>query len=236
VFLETKIDARDYDGAMREMERSLKLLQTDHIDLILHHAFFSKKEVDRALAEDGADRAIRKMVDQKAVRFRGFSCHSPALALETIPRLQPDAIQLPINATRVPDFEADVLPLAVSRGIPVMAMKTCGHGFFTKDALAPGFDSRRETDPHPEQHRFGPPAEVFEHSNLPTPDEYLRYALSLPITTAVVGIESFKTLESVVRTASAFKMLTVAQRLSIHQRAQPLAGTGYWLPRGERSA
>lgn len=235
-FLETKVDARDYDGAMREMERSLKLLQTDHIDLMLHHFVLNRREVDRMLAPDGADRAIRKMIDQKVVSFRGFSCHVTALVLETIPRLEPDAIQLPINATRVPDFEAEVLPLAQSRRVAVIAMKTCGHGFFTKEALTPGFDSRRATDQHPEQHRFGPPAEVFEQPNVLAPSDFLRYALSLPITTAVVGIEAVKTLDSVVGTASAFQMLSAAEKKSIHKRAQVFAGTGYWIPRPERPA
>jgi len=59
VFLETKVDARDYDGALREMERSLKLLQTDRIDLMLHHnvtraedltRYFPKKERKRRSA------------------------------------------------------------------------------------------------------------------------------------------------------------------------------------------
>jgi aryl-alcohol dehydrogenase-like predicted oxidoreductase len=235
VFLETKVDARDYDGAMREIERSLKLFHTDHVDLLLHHAFFSKEQVDRAMASDGAERAIRKMVDQKAVRFRGFSCHSPELALETIPRLEPDAIQLPINATKVPDFEADVLPLANSRGIAVMAMKTCGHGFFTKAALAPGFDSRRETDRDPELHRFGPPADVFEKFNVPKPNDLLHYALSLPITTVVAGIESIETMSSVLRGVATFKKLSSADMRSIHGRAQPLASTGYWIPRSRQA-
>lgn len=235
VFLETKVDARDYDGAMREIERSLKLFHTDHIDLLLHHAFFTKEQVDRALAPDGAERAIRKMVDQRAIRFRGFSCHTPELALETIPRLDPDAIQLPINATRVPNFEAEVLPLAKSKGIPVMAMKTCGHGFFTKAALAPGFDSRRETDKSPNLHRFGPPADVFEKSNLPQPNDFLHYALSLPITTAVTGIESIETMNSVLRGVATFKTLSAAEMHAIHERAQPLASTGYWIPRTGRA-
>jgi len=189
VFLETKIDARDYDGAMREIENSLTQFQTDHIDFLLHHAFFRKEEVDRALAADGAEKAIRKMIDQKAVRFRGFSCHSPDLALQTIPRLEPDGVQFPINATRVPDFEAQVLPFCKTRGIAVNAMKTCGHGFFTKAALTPGFDSRGLTDKHPEEHRFAPPAQVFERMDFPSPTEFMRYALSLPLTTVIAGID-----------------------------------------------
>jgi aryl-alcohol dehydrogenase-like predicted oxidoreductase len=236
VFLETKIDARDYDGAMREMERSLKLFHTDQIDLMLHHAFFSKKEVDRVLAADGAEKAIRKMIDQKAIRFRGFSCHSPELALDALGRIQPDAVQFTINATRNPDFEAEVLPLCKSKGIAVMAMKTCGHGFFTKEALQPGFDSRRETDKDPGLHRFAPPAEVFQRPSVPTPDEFLRYALSLPLTVAVAGMESIATVESAVRTALAFKPLKPEEMASIHQRAQSLAGTGYWIPRTSQTA
>ena len=231
VFLETKVDARDYDGAMREIERSLKLFHTDHIDLLLHHAFFTREQVDRALAPDGAEKAIRKMLDQKAIRYRGFSCHSPELALETIPRLEPHAIQLPINATRVPDFEAEVIPLANSKGIAIMAMKTCGHGFFTKGALAKGFDSRSLTDKNPELNRFAPPADVFEIPSLPKPNDFLHYALSLPITTAVTGIESIETMNSVVQGAATFRKLSAAEMRSIHDRAQPLATTGYWLPR-----
>lgn len=236
VFLETKIDARDYDGAMREMENSLKQFQTDHIDFMLHHAFFRKEEVDRALGPDGAERAIRKMKDQKVIRFRGFSCHSPQLAMETLPRIEPDGVQFPINATRIPDFEAEVLPYCKAHGIAVNAMKTCGHGFFTKAALTPGFDSRGLTDKHPEQHRFAPPAEVFEHQRIPSPTEFMRYALSLPLTTVIAGIESMATLESVLRGISGFKVLSTAEMKSIHERSQPFAGTGYWIPRSPQPA
>jgi aryl-alcohol dehydrogenase-like predicted oxidoreductase len=232
VFLETKTDRRDYDGAMREMERSLKLLQTDRIDLMLHHNM-TARDVERITAADGADKAIRKMIDSKAVRFRGFSTHDPKLALQLIERIQPDAMQLPINATRTPDFEAEVLPLARTRGIAVIAMKTCGHGFFRKDALGGAYDSRFQTDRNPELHRFAPPAEAFEQPH-PTPDDFTRYALSLPIATAVVGLDSMATLEALVRVA-ALAPLTAVEQQTIHERAQVFASTGYWIPRqGQR--
>jgi aryl-alcohol dehydrogenase-like predicted oxidoreductase len=229
-FIETKIDARDYDGAMREMERSLKLFNTDHIDLVLHHAFFDVKEVDRVLQNDGAERAIRKMVEQKAVRFHGFSCHLPALTLNAIPRIEPDAIQLPLNATRVPDFEVEVLPLTSSKTIAVIAMKTVGHGFFRKEAIGGVFDSRSKTDKNPAEHRFSPPEEAFTGPH-PMPDDFVRYALSLPIATAVIGTDSVATLDAYTRVARTFKPLTVAERNSIHERAQVFATTGYWIPR-----
>ncbi len=231
VFLETKIDARDYDGAMREMERSVKLLQTDHVDLMLHHNM-GRGDLERILAPNGADAAVRKMVDQKVVRYRGFSCHDPALTLTAIHALAPDAIQSPINATRVPDFEAQVLPLTRQRGIAVIAMKTCGHGFFKRDALGGKYDSRFQSDRNPELHRFAPPEEAFARA-YPSADEFTRYALSLPIATAVVGLDSMATLEALIGVA-ARAPLRAAEAQAIHERAQVFASTGYWIPRAPR--
>ena len=229
-FLETKTDQRTYDGAMREMERSLKLLATDHIDLVLHHNLGSVRELDRLSGPDGAERAIRKMVDQKVVRFRGFSCHDPALTLQAIARLSPDAIQAPINATRVPDFESEVLPLATSQGIAVVVMKAVGHGFFLKEAIGGAFDTRSRQDTNPELHRFAPPPEAFAQL-VPTPAEYLRYAMSLPVTTVLAGVDSVATLSGLSGAASTFKPATRAEADDIRRRSQVFSGTGYWIPR-----
>ena len=220
VFIETKVGERDYDGAMREMENSLELMRTDQIDLILHHNLRSEEQIEQVAAQGGADQAIRKMIDEGVVRFRGFSCHLPEVTLLGIEKLEPDAIQVPLNAVRYPDFEADVLPLTSERNIAVIGMKTCGHGYFFKEA-ATQID-RLE--------RFGPPPEAFEQSDLPTARDYLRYALSLPIATAVVGIDSLYTLEQVVRNATEFSPLTAAEMASITERSQVFRTTGYWLP------
>jgi hypothetical protein len=229
-FLETKTDERTYDGAMREMERSLKLLCTDHIDLMLHHNLSSAEELQQLAGPNGADKAIRKLVDEKVIRFRGFSCHSPKLTLDAIARLSPDAIQAPINATRVPDFEAEVLPLARTQGIAVVVMKAVGHGFFLKGAIGGAFDSRFKTDKHPEQHQFAPPAEAFDHP-VPTPAEYLRYAMSLPVTTVLAGMDSIATLNGLAEAASAFSPMARAEADDVYKRSQVFSGTGYWIPR-----
>lgn len=221
VFLETKVDARDYDGAMREMERSLSRLQTDRIDLLLHHNIVTGSHIDTVLGPNGAEKAIRQMVDQKVVRFRGFSCHVPSVTLDGIERIQPDAIQLPINATRTPDFEVKVLPAAKTRGIAVIAMKTCGHGYF--------FSSHTTRPDRIDQ--FGPPKEAFAHPNLPSPGDFLHYALSLPVSTAVVGIDSFPTLDGVLSAASSFAPLSEAERASFSDRVQGFKTTGYWISR-----
>ena len=229
-FLETKTDQRDYDGAMKEMERSLKLLATDRIDLMLHHNLSSAKELDQIAGANGAERAIRKLVDEKVIRFRGFSCHDPKLTMEAIKRLGPDAIQAPINATRIPDFEAEVLPLTKAQGIAVVVMKAVGHGFFLKGAADGSFDSRFKTDKNPELHRYAPPAEAFA-GLAPAPAEFLRYAMSLPVTTVLAGMDSAATLNGLFGAASAFTPATRAEADDIRTRAQVFAGTGYWIPR-----
>ena len=219
VFLETKVDERTYDGAMREMERSLSRLNTDHLDLVLHHNM-GEGSVDEVLGRQGAERALRAMVDQGVVRFRGLSTHLPSVALDGMLRLDPHGIQLPINATRVPDFEPEVLPEAARRGVGVIAMKTCGHGYF--------FPANTTTPDRIEQ--YGPPAGAFDRWDRPTPREYIHYALSLPIATATIGIDSHDTLDGVVSAARDFQPVDADGRASITERAQVFSTTGYWVP------
>lgn len=220
VFLETKIDDRTYDGAMSEMERSLERMNTDHLDLVLHHNLRSPN-LPEISGRNGAHRALLQMVDEKVVRFHGFSTHLPDVALEGMELLSPQGIQLPINASRVPDFEVDVLPEAKARGVAVIAMKTCGHGYFhTANSTSP---DRIE--------QFGAPPEVLDRWDLPTYQDYIHYALSLPIATATIGIDSHTTLEGVVAAARAFEPMAPERMASISDKARVFATTGYWVPR-----
>lgn len=221
VFLETKVDERDYDGAMREMERSMDRMQTDHLDLVLHHFLPSVESVAEVAGPNGAEKAIRKMMDEGVVRHRGLSTHTPEVARAGLERLDPEAIQLPINAVRVPDFEAEVIPAAAEAGVAVIAMKTCGNGYF--------FPANATTPDRIE--RYGPPEGAWDRWDLPTWTDYIHYVLSLPITTATIGIDSYFTLEGVTTAASTFRPLAPERMASIHQRAQVFSTTGYWIPR-----
>jgi len=224
VFLETKVDERDYDGAMREMERSLERMNTDHLELVLHHLLSSEELVAEVAAPNGAEKAIRQMMDEGVVGHRGFSAHLPAVAMAGIERLDPQAVQLPINAVRVPDFEAEVIPAAVDRGIAVIAMKSCGNGFF--------FPANATTPDRIEE--YGPPPGAWDRWDLPTWNDYIHYVLSLPIATATIGIDSFFTLEGVASAASSFAPMPAERMDSIHERAQIFSSTGYWIPRDAR--
>lgn len=219
--LQTKVDARDYDGAMREMERSLRRLNTDRIDLMFHHNLSNPAQLDQVTGDNGAEKAIRRMVDQKVVGFRGFSSHTPAVAVDAIRRIEPDAIQLIVNATKVPDMESEVLPLARERGIGVIVMKCCGHGYFFKSwATKPDRIDQ-----------FGPPPGALERPGLPTPRDYLHYVLSLPVAAAVVGMDDVTTADAVIDNGLAFKPLPAETMRSISQRADVFKTTGYWVRR-----
>lgn len=223
-FLETKVDERDYDGAMREMERSMERMNTDYLDLVLHHFLRSNEEVAQVAAPNGAEKALRTMMDEGVVRSRGVSTHTPDLAMASLERLEPEAIQLPINAVRVPDFEPEVIPAAEEQGVSIIAMKTCGNGyFFPANATEP--DRIEE---------YGPPPGAWDRWDLPTWNDYIHYVLSLPVTTATIGVDSYFTLEGIVAAVASFEPLSAERKESIYQRAQIFSGTGYWIPRERR--
>lgn len=220
VFLETKVDDRTYDGAMREIERSLQRLNTDHLDLLLHHNL-GTGDIEEVSKSQGAERALQAMVDQRVARFKGFSTHLPDVALEGMARLSPHGMQLPINATRVPDFEPEVLPTAHEKGVGVIAMKTVGHGYFLPaNATVPDRIDQ-----------YGPPPDAFKRWDRPTPREYIHYALSLPISVATIGVDSHFTLDGVIASAMDFSPIDPRQKASVSERAQVFATTGYWVPR-----
>ena len=134
--------------------------------------------------------------------------------------------QIPLGryARRVPDFEAEVIPQASERGIAVIAMKTCGNGFF--------FPANATKPDRIEE--YGPPPGAWDRWDLPTWTDYIHYVLSLPIATATIGIDSFFTLEGVAAAASSFEPLETDRMASIHERSQIFSSTGYWIPRDAR--
>jgi hypothetical protein len=66
---------------------------------------------------------------------------------------------------------------------------------------------------------------------VPTPAEYLRYAMSLPVATVLAGMDSMATLNGLAETASTFSPMTRAAADDVHKRSQVFSGTGYWIPR-----
>jgi predicted aldo/keto reductase-like oxidoreductase len=131
VFLASKSDARDYDGFKRDLEESLRVLRTDYIDLYQIHDLRSHEAANLSAIESGAVRAAREAKEQKLIRAFGITGHSGAgLLIECIKRFDPDTVLTVFLATRPENgrFENELLPLARSRQMGVIGMKTIRYG------------------------------------------------------------------------------------------------------------
>ena len=82
IFLSTKISARDPEKARKEIEESLKRLQTDHLDMMKIHAVASSEDVRAICKNGGVLELFSKLKEEKVTRFIGFSGHGDARALK----------------------------------------------------------------------------------------------------------------------------------------------------------
>ena len=131
VFLASKSDSRDYDGFKRDLEQSLRVLRTDYIDLYQLHDLQPSESANLGSIESGAVRAAREAKEQNLIRAFGITGHSGAgMLIECIKRLDPDTVLTVFLATHPENgrFEQELLPLARSHQMGVIAMKTIRYG------------------------------------------------------------------------------------------------------------
>jgi len=210
-FLATKSHDRTRDGSLRLLERSLQLLRTDHVDLWQMHALDTMEQVDRAMAPDGAIQAFLQARDQKMVRFLGISGHSdPAVLAEAIRRFPFDTVLMAFNAADPHhlSFRKELLPLAVEREMGIIGMKIPARGRILSS--------------------WRPPAAATRTSNPQTPGtltmrEAMRYVLSHPVSTVIIGCDTVAQLEENVAIARAFTPLSAAQAETLERRTEAIA-------------
>ena len=98
-FLASKTKERTRDGSLRMLEQSLKLLQTDHLDLWQLHDVGTMQDVEEIFAPDGAMAALQQAREQKLVRYLGITGHHrPDALMELIRRFPFDTLLLALNA------------------------------------------------------------------------------------------------------------------------------------------
>ncbi len=203
VFLMTKVCARDYDGARRHIEDSLRRLQTDHVDLLQLHAIQYTDDIERITdPEQGALRAILEAQKAGKTRFLGFSGHrDPQTHLRMIDAHPWDTVQMPLNLldAQYRSFEKTVLPVCREKGIGALGMKSLGGG--GEEGAVP-----RETGVDWELCR--------------------RYALSLPVSTVICAMKSREELQGMVRVARGFEPLDAAQVARLLAKAKAVAADG----------
>lgn len=97
VFLACKTLERSRRGMEEELDRSLRRLQTDYIDLYQFHGFTEIREVDQALGRRGAIDAFVRAKEEGKIRYIGFSAHSSEAALRAMEQFDFDTILFPVN-------------------------------------------------------------------------------------------------------------------------------------------
>ena len=202
IFLSTKTQARDRDGALRSVETSLKLLKTDHLDLVQMHSLQRLDELREI--ETGVLAAFRKLKDEKVARLIGATGHyDPAVLKQAVERFDLDTLLMSLNAAAashplsmspgqpIEGFEKDVLPAAQKKGVAVIAMKVMGQGTIVGDG---GGRARAE--------------------------ELIRYALSLPVSSAEIAHTNLEILDANVTAARNFRPMAGDEMAALRGRLQ----------------
>src|ERR1041385_4109917 len=206
-FLMTKIDGRTKESAAKQIDESLRRLQTDHVDLMQFHEAIRMEDPDRIFAPGGAMEAMQEAKKAGKVRFIGFTGHKDPLVhlrmLEVAAdhKFHFDAVQMPLNVmdAHFRSFGRQVLPVLVKEQIGVLGMKPMGSGVILK-------------------------------SNTVKPIECLHYAMNLPTSVVITGIDSMQILDQAFEAVRTFQPMTSGEVESLLKKTAAAASNGGFEP------
>ena len=207
VFLMTKIDGRNRQLAAEQIDESLRRLQTDHVDLLQFHEVIRLEDPDRIFAEDGAAAAVWAAKQSGKCRYVGFTGHKDPLVhlrmLEVADQFgfPFDAVQMPLN---VMDAHFRSFQHHV---LPVLVERNLG--VLGMKALAAGH--------------------ILKGGDV-SPIECLHYALNLPTSVVITGIDSLKILDQAIQAIDTFKPMSSEEMSALLSRTTALAATGNYEP------
>ncbi len=192
---------RDKHVAMQMLEESLRRLRTDHLDVWQIHEVVYDNDPEMIFAPNGAAEALLQAKKEGKVRLIGFTGHKdPSIHLKMLAHGFPfDTVQMPLNAfdATFRSFETHVLPEARKRDIAVLGMKSMGGS-----------------------------GEMVKQGGV-TPEEALRYAMSLPVATTISGINSPEVLKQNLEVVKNFTPMSGAEMDQLRNRCRFLAGDGH---------
>jgi predicted aldo/keto reductase-like oxidoreductase len=201
VFLMTKNCERDYEGSKRNLDESLRRLRTDRIDLWQFHEMVYDNDPDWVFEKGGLKAALEAQKAGK-VRYIGFTGHKdPLIHLKMIGKPYDWAsAQMPINVmdAHYRSFQKEVVPVCLNKNIGVIGMKSLGGG---------------------------PPGRIPTQTKI-TAEQCIRYSLSLPVSSLVVGITSMADLKQGVGIARGFRPMPDTEKDQLLSMAAPEGGDG----------
>jgi aryl-alcohol dehydrogenase-like predicted oxidoreductase len=202
IILMTKVctHGRTKDVGMRMLEESLRRLQTDHLDVWQIHEVIYYNDPDLIFAPNGVAEALDQAKREGKVRFVGFTGHKdPQIHLRMLRHGFPfDTVQMPLNAfdASFRSFEQNVLPEANRLGMAVFGMKSLGGS-----------------------------GEMVRKGGIKVEDG-LRYAMSLPVSLTISGIDTPEVLHQNLAIARGFKPFTAEEMQAIRDRSRFEASDG----------
>lgn len=203
VFLMTKIDGRTRASAAQQIDECLRRLQTDHVDLLQHHEILRMEDPDAVFAKDGSMAAVLEAQKAGKVRFIGFTGHKdPAVHLRMLEVAAQndfhfDTAQMPLNIM-------DAQFRSFSRQV-VPALVKAGVGVLGMKSLGSG---------------------VLLKSKTVSPVDCLHYAMSLPVSTVIAGIDSMPILEQALEAVRTYKPLDAAAVAALMNQSRVAAARG----------
>jgi aryl-alcohol dehydrogenase-like predicted oxidoreductase len=203
VFLMTKIDGRSKREAARQLDESLRRLQTDHIDLVQHHEVIRFDDPHRVFDEEGSNAALVEARHAGKLRYIGFTGHKdPQIHLHMLEVASQhdfafDTAQMPLNVmdAHYRSFGKLVVPELVRRRMGVLGMKSMGNGIILK-------------------------------SNTASAVECLRYALNLPTSVVITGCDSIPVLEQALEVGQTFRPMSETEVDALLAKTRPAAARG----------
>lgn len=206
-FLMTKIDGRSKKAAAEQLDESLRRLQVDTIDLVQHHEILRYEEPHRVFDPEGANAALLDAQRAGKLRYIGFTGHKdPQIHLYMLQFARDhgftfDAVQLPLN---VMDAHYRSFERVV---LPLLVQEQIG--VLGMKSLANG---------------------IILRSGAVTAADCLGYALSLPTSVVITGMESMERLDQAIAIADAFTPLSADGRRELLERTKPFAARGEFEP------
>jgi predicted aldo/keto reductase-like oxidoreductase len=202
-FLMTKIDGRSRQEATRQLDESLRRLQTDRIDLVQHHEVIRFEDPHRIFDAEGANAALVDARTAGKISYIGFTGHKdPRIHLHMLEVAREhgfsfDTVQMPLNVmdAHYRSFEHLVLPELVRENIGVLGMKSMGDGIILK-------------------------------SHTVTPLECLHYALNLPTSVVITGCDSMRVLEQALDAVRTFRPMSALEVQALLDKTKAAATHG----------
>ncbi|MGB7573459.1 MAG: aldo/keto reductase [Thermodesulfobacteriota bacterium] len=188
IFLTSKSHARNKKGALLHLQETLRNMKTDHLDLWQVHDVRTEEEIEEIFGPNGALEAFVEAKDKGLVRFIGVTGHhDPLITKRCLQRFDFDTVLIPVNPAEpaYKSYLTEVIPSAKKKGMGIVGMKVYFRGFADK---LPWFE---------------------------TMEPLFRFALSQPITTAVIGCDDVEQLEENVKLAESFSPMTEREILEL---------------------